>query len=130
MLAVVATLGCARSAPPAADEAAPLPALTVDELDRALASGGAQAVDANSDAVRKKLGVIPGAVLLTDYDAYAASELPADKARPLVFYCANDACTASHDAAAKARLAGHTQVKVLPAGIGGWVAAGKRTQAL
>ena len=50
------------------------------------------------------------------------SELPADKGKPLVFYCANTHCGASHTAAEKARLAGYTNVKFLPEGI----AAGSR----
>lgn len=101
--------------------------LGVDELDRQLAAGAAQAVDANGDLTRKRLGTIPGAVLLSDYEAFSLSELPADKARPLVFYCANEYCGASHEAAKRARFAGHTNVKVLPAGIAGWVKAGKAT---
>lgn len=101
--------------------------LGVDELDRQLAAGAAQAVDANGDLTRKRMGTIPGAVLLSDYEAFSLSELPADKAKPLVFYCANEYCGASHEAAKRARFAGHTDVKVLPAGIAGWVKAGKAT---
>jgi rhodanese-related sulfurtransferase len=104
-----------------------VPALTVDELDAKLASGDCQAVDANGDATRKKLGVIPGAVLLTDSDTFSTSELPADKSKTLVFYCANTYCGASHEAAARALTAGYTNVKVLPDGIAGWVKAGKQT---
>ena len=93
-----------------------------------LARSDGQAVDANGDATRKKMGVIPGAVLLTNMDA--VNELPADKARNLVFYCANPACGASHEAAEKARLAGYKNVKVLPEGIAGWVKAGKKTSSI
>jgi rhodanese-related sulfurtransferase len=99
--------------------------INVDDLDRQLAAGGAQAVDANGNITRKRMGTIPGAVLLSDYEAFSLSELPADKARPLVFYCANEYCGASHEAAKRARFAGHSDVKVLPAGIAGWVKAGK-----
>jgi rhodanese-related sulfurtransferase len=55
-------------------------------------------------------------------------ELPADKARALVFYCANEQCGASHTAAEKARLAGYRDVRVLPAGIFGWIDAGKTVE--
>jgi rhodanese-related sulfurtransferase len=99
--------------------------LTVDELDRQLASGACQAVDANGDMTRQRMGTIPGAVLLSDYEAFALSELPTNKERPLVFYCANEYCGASHQAAKRARMAGYTKVKVLPAGIAGWVHSGK-----
>jgi rhodanese-related sulfurtransferase len=105
-----------------------VPTITVDELDAKLASKECQAVDANGEGTRKKLGVIPGAVLLTDSEAFSASELPADKSKTLVFYCANTHCGASHEAAARALTAGYTSVKVLPAGIAGWVKAGKQTQ--
>ena len=107
---------------------AKLPAVTVDQLDTMLASSQAQPVDANGDLTRKKMGVIPGAVLLTDSDSI--NGLPADKSKALVFYCANTACGASHHAAAKAVTAGYTNVKVLPEGIAGWVKAGKKTASI
>lgn len=121
--------GCSKSDEPAENTAtAPaVPEVSVDELDTMLASNAAQAVDANGEATRKKLGIIPGAVLLSDYETFLPKELPPDKAKPLVFYCANTHCGASHEAAAKARTAGYTNVKVLPEGIAGWVKAGKRT---
>lgn len=120
---------CSKSDEPAEKTAtAPaVPEVSVDELDTMLASNAAQAVDANGEATRKKLGIIPGAVLLSDYETFLPKELPPDKAKPLVFYCANTHCGASHEAAAKARTAGYTNVKVLPEGIAGWVKAGKRT---
>jgi rhodanese-related sulfurtransferase len=99
--------------------------ISIDDLEKKLAANECQAVDANGDATRKKLGVIPGAVLLTDYDTFGMSELPADKSKPLVFYCANTHCGASEEAAKRARMAGYT-VKVLPEGIAGWVKAGKK----
>jgi rhodanese-related sulfurtransferase len=110
---------------PTLEATSDVPTVTVDELDKNLASW--KAVDANGETTRKKLGVIPDAVLLSDYEKYDPAELGADKAKPLVFYCANRQCGASHDAAAKARTAGYTNVKVLPDGIAGWVKAGKQT---
>jgi len=111
-------------------EAAPaaLVKLTVDELDRQLASHACQAVDANGTETRRRMGVIPGAVLLTDADSI--DKLPPDKAKGLVFYCANEACSASHHAARKAIAAGYTNVRILPDGIAGWVKAGKRTASI
>ncbi|HEX7842678.1 MAG TPA: rhodanese-like domain-containing protein [Kofleriaceae bacterium] len=102
--------------------------VSVDQLDRMLANHACQPVDANGDTTRKRMGVIPGAVLLRDMDA--VDQLPADKARPLVFYCANPACGASHEAAEKAITAGYTHVHVLPDGIAGWVKAGKQTASI
>jgi rhodanese-related sulfurtransferase len=105
-------------------------AVTIDQLDTMLTTGGAQPIDANGNGTRKKLGVIPGAVLLSDSETYDIKELPADKAKPLVFYCANTSCGASHDAAHKAIASGYTNVKVFPEGISGWVKAGKKTQSI
>ncbi len=104
--------------------------VTVDQVDQMVTAGQAQAVDANGDTTRKKLGVVPGAVLLTDSEEYKLTELPADKAKPLVFYCANTQCGASHEAAEKALTAGYQHVQVMPEGIAGWVKAGKKTQAI
>ena len=118
-----------RAAPPQA-AAAGIPEVTVDELAAMLANAACVPVDANGARTRERQGVIPGAVLLTDSADYLPSELPGDKAKALVFYCANEACGASHEAAARARLAGHPNVRVLPVGIAGWKKAGKATQAI
>ena len=127
---VCAAAGCSRRADapeqrPAAT--ATVSPVSVDELDQLLASHQCVAVDANGDSTRRQMGVIPGTVLLRDLDA--VDQLPPDKATGLVFYCANSACRASHEAAAKAIAAGYTHVRVLPDGIAGWVKAGKRTAA-
>src|SRR5437016_1390385 len=110
-VALVAAAACskkANDAPTATAAAAPakIPAMTVDEVDQAVTAGQAQAVDCNGESTRKKEGVIPGAVLLTDDESFALGELPADKQKQLVFYCANTECGASHHAASKALTAG------------------------
>jgi rhodanese-related sulfurtransferase len=105
-----------------------VPEVTIEELASQLAAKGWVAVDANGTVTRQRLGVIPGAVLLTDSEVFSTSELPADKAKTLVFYCANSHCSASNEAAARAILAGYKHAKVLPDGIAGWVAAGKQIQ--
>jgi rhodanese-related sulfurtransferase len=82
--------------------------------------------DANSPKTRGRFGVIPGALLLSNYRDYApAVELPSDKSRKLVFYCHSEWCGAASDAARKAIAAGHRDVLVLSAGIKGWIAAGE-----
>lgn len=63
--------------------------MTLDEVDKAIAANEATAVDCNGDRTRKKLGVVPNAVLVSDEETFAASELPADKARKLIFYCSD-----------------------------------------
>lgn len=81
--------------------------------------------DANGKDTRAKEGIIPTAVLLNSSSEYDLAVLPKDKASPVVFYCANEKCTASHTAAKRAMSAGHTDVAVLGAGISGWVKAGQ-----
>ena len=134
LIAVGSLAGCSKSKPeqaPAGELAeAKVATVSIDQLDAMLAKNECQAVDANGDGTRKKLGVIPGAVLLTDSESFVPSELPADKAKGLVFYCANTSCGASHEAASKAILAGYSNVKVLPDGIAGWVKAGKKVQTI
>jgi len=121
-------VGCAKSTP--APDKIQLATVSIEQLDQMIARSECQPVDANGDTTRKRMGVIPGAVLLTDFEGYAMNELPADKAKPLVFYCANLQCGASHSAAEKALAAGYKNVKVFPDGIAGWVRAGKKIQSI
>lgn len=102
-------------------------AVTVTELAAWKKERRATAVDANAPQTRAEQGVIPGAVLLTSSAAFAVTELPADKATRLVFYCANQKCTASHAAARRAMDLGYTDVAVLPDGVAGWKQAGQPT---
>jgi rhodanese-related sulfurtransferase len=128
LLALGSLSACTKDAAkaPAADPAATLPVASVDDVDKMIADGSCVPVDANSPATRTRMGTVPGAVLLTDYEKFAPSELPADKTKKLVFYCANEQCGASHEAAARALTAGYTDVRVMSAGISGWVKAGKK----
>jgi len=105
-------------------------AVSVDQAAQQIAAHKAQAVDANGESTRKHMGVVPGAVLLSDSENYQLAELPKDKGTPLVFYCANTACSASHQAAEKAVTAGYEHVEVMGDGIAGWVKAGNKTQAI
>jgi hypothetical protein len=110
-----------------AAHSAPIATVSIAELDGMLSQKAATPVDANGDATRKKKGVIPGAVRLSDYET-SCYELPADKPGRAAFYCANEQCGASHTAAEKAIVAGYRDVRVLlPAS---WlVGAGSRSTA-
>lgn len=66
---------------------------------------------------------VPGALPL-DPMAFQAAELPADKAAPLVFYCSNLLCRKAPNAARRAAAMGYTNVRVMSAGISGWLSAG------
>jgi rhodanese-related sulfurtransferase len=127
LMAILAAVSCAK-ADKTAQQDEKLTFITVDDVDAHITKGTAQAVDANNETTRKHEGVVPGAVLLTDSESFALTELPSDKGKELVFYCANTHCGASHQAASKAIAAGYSNVKVMPEGIAGWVKAGKKVQ--
>lgn len=132
LVAVAVAGGCKREpstrSEPAATAAKPVPVATatVEQVAADLAAAKCTPVDANNESTREHMGVVPGAIRLTSYDTYALSELPADKTRPLIFYCANTQCGASHEAAERALTAGYQHVEVMTAGIAGWVNAGQK----
>ena len=101
--------------------------LHVADLAKALESATPPIVyDVNVASTRENVGIIPGARLLSSSSKYdVAKELPVDKKAPLVFYCANTMCTASHSAARKALKAGYVDVSVMVDGIYGWKKAGR-----
>jgi rhodanese-related sulfurtransferase len=106
--------------------------ISAADLDKALHSAAPPAVyDANVASTREHAGIVPGAKLLSSSTKYdPAKELPADKKTPLVFYCANTMCTASHSAAERAVKAGYSDVSVMSDGIYGWKKAGFPSAAL
>lgn len=82
--------------------------------------------DANNADTRERYGVVPGAVLLSNYRDYEAeAELPLDRDATLVFYCHSETCGAAGDAARKAVASGYRDVWVMAPGIKGWVEAGR-----
>ncbi|RMG17275.1 MAG: hypothetical protein D6729_09265 [Deltaproteobacteria bacterium] len=132
LASAIITLALAASLPPAARackggaKQQAFQKIDVEELTRLQATGPVHLYDANSEKTRKKLGVIPGATLLTSPSEYdVAKVLPKEKDAVLVFYCANVHCTASHVAAKRAIEAGYTQVYVLAPGVKGWAEAGR-----
>ena len=91
------------------------------DLDRSLRAGEAIAIDVNAPASWTQARV-PGAVNL-DPTGYAESDLPADKSKLLVFYCSNPLCRKAPNAALRARKLGYQNVRVMSAGIKGWIGA-------
>lgn len=103
--------------------------ITVADLVRLQKEKKAEVVDVNTSETRTKFGVIPGATLLSSASKYdPAKELPATKDTPLIFYCANTKCQASHVAAERALENGYKDVSVLPDGIMGWKQSGQKTK--
>jgi rhodanese-related sulfurtransferase len=114
----------------ACDQQATIAQVTVNELVSLRKAKAVTVLDADDAATRAKIGMIPGAILLSSFDKYELSQLPKSKDSKLVFYCANTRCTASQAAAERAVAAGYTDVAVLPPGIQGWADAGQATRRL
>ena len=66
---------------------------------------------------------VPGALHLDPYK-YEETELPANKNAMLVFYCSNPLCRKAPNAAKRAIRMGYDNVRVMSAGIKGWLKAG------
>lgn len=91
------------------------------ELQSLLREGRASAIDVNSPQSWAQAHV-PGAINL-DPAAYSTGDLPADKGALLVFYCSNTWCRKAPNAARRASSLGYVNVRVMSAGIKGWLEA-------
>lgn len=97
-----------------------LKTISPKELQARLQQGPLTVFDVNAQQSWHKARV-PGAIHLgVDFDAAA---LPQDKDHALVFYCSNPLCRKAPLAARRARQLGHTDVRVMAAGIVGWTSA-------
>ena len=82
------TAGCSKSEKSGGDEIDhSIPEISIDDVQAGMAAKTLTVFDCNSDKTRKRVGVLPGAILVADEEAYPASILPTDKAAKLVFYC-------------------------------------------
>jgi rhodanese-related sulfurtransferase len=98
-----------------------LPTVSPQELHGLIREGRVVTIDVNEPGSWAEAHV-PGALNLhpTTYDP---ADLPKDKAALLVFYCSNPWCSKAPKAARRARGLGYENVRVLSAGIQGWVGA-------
>jgi rhodanese-related sulfurtransferase len=78
-------------------------------------------IDVNSRQSWMKAHV-PGALSLDPVE-YKDGDLPPDRDASLVFYCSNPMCRKAPNAARRARKMGYDDVRVMSAGISGWLAA-------
>jgi rhodanese-related sulfurtransferase len=78
-------------------------------------------IDVNSPQSWSKAHV-PGALNLDPVN-YLDSDLPTAKESALVFYCSNPLCRKAPNAARRAKNLGYSNVKVMSAGINGWLSA-------
>ena len=109
-----------------AEEKEPFGRLTVDEVEKGIASKELYLFDNNSKD-RWQKGHVPGARWV-DFTALTEKDLPADKAAKLVFYCGSEKCMACHGGAKAALKLGYKNVFIMPAGIAGWEKAGKKLE--
>ena len=96
-----------------------LKSISCRDLHDLLPEGRVTVFDVNAKA-RWAVAHVPGARNLDPVD-FAGTELPADRDRPLVFYCSNFMCRKAPIAARRAKAMGHADVRVMSAGIQGWV---------
>ena len=73
-------------------------------------------------------GHVPGAKWV-EWNKVVAADLPSDRKASLIFYCANEWCSASHESARLAAGFGYQHVFLMPRGILGWKKAGKPVEA-
>jgi rhodanese-related sulfurtransferase len=95
--------------------------LTVAQVASRL-DAGVLLYDANPRTMYQH-GHLPGARWVP-FDQVTRGLLPPDVTTPLIFYCANELCTASPQAARMAAALGYRDVSLMPAGYFGWKAAG------
>lgn len=95
--------------------------LSCHEVQALPADGSACVIDVN-DASRWSTAHVPGARNL-DPQQFVRDDLPADPDALLVFYCSNPMCRKAPTAARRAKAMGHANVRVMAAGIQGWMAA-------
>lgn len=98
-----------------------LKTLSPKELHRLMQDGPVTVIDVNSRDSWTKARV-PGARNL-DPVGYAEGDLPPEKSAALVFYCSNFLCRKAPNAARRAGQMGYGDVRVMSAGISGWLSA-------
>lgn len=97
-----------------------LPTISCQQLHQRMQDGAVTVVDVNARQSWTRARV-PGALNLpVEFDP---SDLPADLAAPLVFYCSNPFCRKAPQAARRAVNLGYRDASVMSAGIRGWTSA-------
>jgi rhodanese-related sulfurtransferase len=91
------------------------------ELQGLMQNGPVTVIDVNSPQSWTEARV-PGARNL-DPLGYAERDLPSEKRSTLVFYCSNFLCRKAPNAARRAEQMGYDDVRVMSAGISGWLGA-------
>jgi rhodanese-related sulfurtransferase len=98
-----------------------LPVISPKELHERMRTEPIHVIDVNAET-RWLAARVPGARHL-DPLSFAAGDLPADRDAVIVFYCSNPLCRKAPNAARRARDMGYRDVRVMSAGISGWLGA-------
>lgn len=96
-----------------------LKTISPDELNQLIQKRQVTVIDVNSRQSWMEAHV-PGALNL-DPAGFADGDLPPDRGSSLVFYCSNPLCRKTPNAARRGKKMGYTDVKVMSAGISGWL---------
>lgn len=99
-----------------------LESISTEELNRVYSNENVHIYDMN-DAMRWQQNHVPGAVNL-DPESFTEQNLASDKNSTLIFYCSNPMCRKAPNAAKKVKGMGFNDVRVLSAGITGWLSDG------
>lgn len=102
----------------AAEEKEKFGRLTPQEVQAKLGKPNVFVFDNNTQEIFAE-GHVPNAKWVKPSEI-KATDLPQDKTATLIFYCANEHCSACHDGAGKALSLGYKNVFIMPAGIQGW----------
>ena len=103
-----------------------LKTISPGELHQVIQKQQVTVVDVNSRQSWMKAHV-PGALNLDPVE-YKESDLPPDRESDVVFYCSNPLCRKAPNAARRAKKMGYSNVRVMSAGITGWLAANLPTE--
>jgi|SRR5271163_3366946 len=98
-----------------------LKTISPKDLMRRIQNGEVTSFDVNSRSSWINARV-PGSLNIDPVN-YSDSDLPADKSSSVVFYCSNPLCRKAPNAAQRAKSMGYSDVRVMSAGISGWLAA-------
>jgi rhodanese-related sulfurtransferase len=104
-----------------------LKTISPGKLDELVRQRAVTVIDVNSPGSWAQSHV-PGAVNLDPMN-FSESDLPPEKSSPLAFYCSNPFCRKAPNAARRAGKMGYADVRVMSAGISGWIAANLPTEA-
>ena len=103
-----------------------LKTISPDRLHDLIKDQSASVIDVNSRQSWSSARV-PGARNL-DPTSFSDGDLPPQKDAVLVFYCSNPLCRKAPNAAKRAKGMGYSNVRVMSAGISGWLSAGLPTE--